>query len=162
MSICRLCLLGNRLLAEEGSGNCTKEEGSPMWNMYCKYVDVAVESFGGQNRTVKMPQCDPYFESHNATRVQGLPGLGSGIFLGNTILCFFTMFFYLNCSQFEENLGGWHLDLGQLIGTTLNPVDIEVLDQPVYNQVVADITTTFTLLVGIYFPSVTGRLSIVC
>lgn len=72
------------------------------------------------------------------------------------------VFFYLNCPQFEENLGGWHLDQGQLIGTTLNPVDIEVLDQPVYNQVVADITTTFTLLVGIYFPSVTGRLSIVC
>ena len=39
----------------------------------------------------------------------------------------------------------------------MNPVDIELLDQPSHNQVVADITTSFTLLVGIYFPSVTGK-----
>ena len=38
----------------------------------------------------------------------------------------------------------------------MNPVDVELLDQPAYNQVVGDLTTTFTILVGIYFPSVTG------
>ncbi len=55
-----------------------------------------------------------------------------------------------------ENLGAWHLSEGQLVAKTMNPVDIELLDQPSHNQVVADITTSFTLLVGIYFPSVTG------
>lgn len=55
-----------------------------------------------------------------------------------------------------ENLGAWHLGEGQVVARTMNPVDIETLDQPTYNQVLADISTTFTLLVGIYFPSVTG------
>jgi hypothetical protein len=55
-----------------------------------------------------------------------------------------------------ENLGAWHLGEGQVVGKTMNPVDIETLDQPPYNQVMADISTTFTLLVGIFFPSVTG------
>jgi hypothetical protein len=55
-----------------------------------------------------------------------------------------------------ENLGAWHLGEGQVVGKTMNPVDIETLDQPPYNQVLSDISTTFTLLVGIYFPSVTG------
>lgn len=82
----RMCLLGNRLLAEEHSGNCTKEEGSPLWNMYCKYVDVLVDSHGGRNRTVKTPQCDPYFETHDVTRRRGIHGLSSGIFLGTRLL----------------------------------------------------------------------------
>ena len=44
-----------------------------------------------------------------------------------------------------------------MVARTMNPVDIERLDQPSYNQVLADISTSFTLLVGIYFPSVTGK-----
>ena len=56
-----------------------------------------------------------------------------------------------------ENLGPWHLNEGQAVARTMNAVDIELLDQPAYNQVVVDISTSFTLLVGIYFPSVTGR-----
>lgn len=81
----RMCVLGNRLLSEEHSGNCTKEEGSPLWNLYCNYTDVVVEGLGGGiNRTVKMPQCDSYFESHNTTLVKGIPGLASGAFLGIT------------------------------------------------------------------------------
>ncbi|EFX88997.1 hypothetical protein DAPPUDRAFT_41064 [Daphnia pulex] len=114
-----MCLLGNRLLSQENSGNCTKEEGSALWNLYCKAV-----------------KCDPYFLSHNTSLVPGIRGLASGVFM--------------------ENLGAWHLGDGQVVGKTMNAVDVETLDGPPYNQVMADISTSFTLLVGIFFPSVTG------
>ncbi|XP_067626916.1 solute carrier family 12 member 4 isoform X4 [Eurosta solidaginis] len=45
---------------------------------------------------------------------------------------------------------------GQLISYGKNAVDIENMAPSTYNQVVADITTSFTLLIGIFFPSVTG------
>ncbi|XP_045025861.1 solute carrier family 12 member 4 isoform X2 [Daphnia magna] len=133
-----MCLLGNRLLSQEHSGNCTKEEGSALWNLYCKYQDELVEGVTtiGANLTSRAVKCDPYFLSHNTSLVPGIRGLASGVFM--------------------ENLGAWHLGEGQVVARTMNPVDIETLDQPTYNQVLADISTTFTLLVGIYFPSVTG------
>ncbi|XP_059352161.1 solute carrier family 12 member 4-like isoform X6 [Daphnia carinata] len=133
-----MCLLGNRLLSQEHSGNCTKEEGSALWNLYCKYQDELVEGVTtlGANLTSRVVKCDPYFLSHNTSLVPGIRGLASGVFI--------------------ENLGAWHLSDGQVVARTMNPVDIETLDQPTYNQVLADISTSFTLLVGIYFPSVTG------
>lgn len=44
---------------------------------------------------------------------------------------------------------------GQYISYGKAPRDIEPGDKN-YNQVFADITTSFTLLIGIFFPSVTG------
>ena len=84
-------MLGNRLLSDEHSGNCTKEEGSPLWELYCKYTDVLVDQLvggggGGINRTIQVARCDSYFESHNVTRIPGIRGLASGVFLGN-FLC---------------------------------------------------------------------------
>lgn len=48
------------------------------------------------------------------------------------------------------------MEVGQYIAQSKNPEDIEQMDSPTYNQAVADITTSFTLLIGIFFPSVTG------
>lgn len=36
------------------------------------------------------------------------------------------------------------------------PQDLEKIGDENYNQVIADITTSFTILIGIFFPSVTG------
>jgi hypothetical protein len=70
----RICVLGNRLLEDQGSGNCTKEEGSTLWNTFCHYEKT-------DNHT--MTVCDPYFLAHNATRTPGIKGLTSGVVLGN-------------------------------------------------------------------------------
>lgn len=78
-----MCLLGNRLLAEEGAGNCTKEEGSALWNTFCKYQEVVID--GLLNSTVRVAQCDPYFEKSNVTRVPGIRGLASGVIMGNLL-----------------------------------------------------------------------------
>ncbi|GAB0091147.1 solute carrier family 12 member 6 [Sergentomyia squamirostris] len=80
--------------------------------------------------------CDPYFLSHNISVVRGIRGLASGVFF--------------------ENIFPSFLEEGQFITYGSNPADIEQLNRPTYNQVYADITTTFTILIGIFFPSVTG------
>lgn len=80
--------------------------------------------------------CDPYFKEHNVTLVQGIKGLRSGVFF--------------------ENIFPSFLQEGQFISYGLDPDDIEPMDRPSYNQVFADCTTAFTILIGIFFPSVTG------
>lgn len=47
---------------------------------------------------------------------------------------------------------------GQFISYGSDPNDLDRLGGPSYNQIYADITTSFTLLIGIFFPSVTGKL----
>lgn len=57
-----------------------------------------------------------------------------------------------------ENLFGTYYEKGDLIART-NMESVEDPDDPLTNSnryVLADITSFFTLLVGIYFPSVTG------
>ncbi|KAK6642647.1 hypothetical protein RUM43_004149 [Polyplax serrata] len=80
--------------------------------------------------------CDPYWLKNNVSIVRGIKGLSSGVFLDN-----------IRTSFLEE---------GQFISRTMNPEDIERLDRPTYNQVLCDLTTTVTILIGIFFPSVTG------
>lgn len=58
-----------------------------------------------------------------------------------------------------ENLFGNYYEKGDLIAKT-NTESVEDQDDPLTNSnryVLADITSFFTLLVGIYFPSVTGE-----
>lgn len=67
----------------------------------------------------------------------GIKGLASGVFMDNIMDSF--------------------LERGQYIAFSKDPQDLDVMDpDKTYNQVFADITTTFTILIGIFFPSVTG------
>ncbi|XP_039954921.1 solute carrier family 12 member 6 isoform X1 [Bactrocera neohumeralis] len=80
--------------------------------------------------------CDEYYTNNNVTKVKGIKGLASGVFYENLLPSF--------------------LEKGQLIAYGKNTVDIENMAPSTYNQIMADITTSFTLLIGIFFPSVTG------
>uniref|UniRef100_A0A3B3UN52 Solute carrier family 12 member 5b n=1 Tax=Poecilia latipinna TaxID=48699 RepID=A0A3B3UN52_9TELE len=82
--------------------------------------------------------CDEYFINNNVTEMQGIPGVASGIL--------------------AENLFGNYLEKGMIVekrGISSN-VDPEIPTTNANRYVLADITSFFTLLVGIYFPSVTG------
>ncbi|XP_037715715.1 solute carrier family 12 member 6 isoform X2 [Drosophila subpulchrella] len=81
-------------------------------------------------------KCEEYFLANNVTKVKGIKGLASGVFYDNI------------WPSFLEN--------GQFISYGKNAVDIENTNGQSYNQIMADITTSFTLLIGIFFPSVTG------
>uniref|UniRef100_A0A671XDI3 Solute carrier family 12 member 6 n=1 Tax=Sparus aurata TaxID=8175 RepID=A0A671XDI3_SPAAU len=81
--------------------------------------------------------CDKYFNSNNFSEIAGIPGLASGVI--------------------SENLWSAYLSKGDVVekGSLESSVDAHPASthQP---YVFADITTSFTLLVGIFFPSVTG------
>ncbi|BFG05441.1 solute carrier family 12 member 6 [Drosophila madeirensis] len=81
-------------------------------------------------------KCDDYYLNNNVSKVKGIKGLASGVFYDNVWPSF--------------------LEKGQFISYGRDSIDIENIDNESYNQIMADITTTFTLLIGIFFPSVTG------
>lgn len=68
---------------------------------------------------------------------------------------YISFFFTLHAA----NLGSHFMEDGQIIASTDNPDDYESLNNPTYNQIIIDITTSFTVLVGIFFPSCTGMYS---
>ncbi|CAH1955661.1 unnamed protein product [Acanthoscelides obtectus] len=80
--------------------------------------------------------CDPYYLKSNLSISSGIKGLSSGVFF--------------------DNIYNGFLEQGQFITRGKNPSDIEPLGTETYNYVFADITTSFTILIGIFFPSVTG------
>ncbi|XP_045508008.1 solute carrier family 12 member 4 isoform X2 [Colias croceus] len=93
---------------------------------------------GGELEQIFCPNgtCDPYYHTHEVSIVQGIKGLASGVFF--------------------DNLQDSFLQIGQYISYGKEPDDIEQMERPTYNQIYADCTTTFTILIGIFFPSVTG------
>ncbi|CAF4796550.1 unnamed protein product [Pieris macdunnoughi] len=115
----QMCVLGKRLLKDIHINNCTKSPGGELEQIFCP------------NNT-----CDPYYQIHEVSIVQGIKGLASGVFF--------------------DNLYDSFLSLGQYIAYGKDPEDIEQMERPTFNQVFADITTTFPILIGIFFPSVTG------
>ncbi|KOB73819.1 Uncharacterized protein OBRU01_10424, partial [Operophtera brumata] len=80
--------------------------------------------------------CDPYYATHNVSIIPGIKGLASKVFF--------------------DNLQDSFLQEGQYIAYGKEPEDIEQMERPTYNQIYADLSTTFTILIGIFFPSVTG------
>ncbi|XP_055839309.1 solute carrier family 12 member 6 isoform X2 [Episyrphus balteatus] len=81
-------------------------------------------------------ECSAYYIANNVTKIKGIKGLSSGVFYENILPSF------LEKGQFIA-YGDNHLDRG-------TPGDVA------YKEILADITTSFTLLIGIFFPSVTG------
>ncbi|XP_052817095.1 solute carrier family 12 member 7-like [Mya arenaria] len=73
--------------------------------------------------------CDPYFLEHETRLVPGIPGFTSGNFI--------------------ENIPHRYTEKGNIIGQTV-PGDRD------RGEIIADLTSTFTVLMAIYFPSVTG------
>ncbi|KAG8565551.1 hypothetical protein GDO81_012902 [Engystomops pustulosus] len=126
-----ICILGNRTLSRKGFDICAK------------FIEV-----GNETVTTKLwalfcsspflnATCDLYFSQNNVTEVQGIPGVASPLI--------------------QENVWSNYLQKGVMVeksGLVSVPSGDPVnLDQP---YVFSDMATYFTLLVGIYFPSVTG------
>nr|XP_015801813.2 solute carrier family 12 member 6 isoform X1 [Nothobranchius furzeri] len=81
--------------------------------------------------------CDEYFTSNNLSVINGIPGLASGII--------------------TENLWSSYLSKGDVIEKSSLQSSHEAHPASTkHPYVFADITTSFTMLVGIFFPSVTG------
>uniref|UniRef100_A0A3Q3K6E2 Solute carrier family 12 member 5b n=1 Tax=Monopterus albus TaxID=43700 RepID=A0A3Q3K6E2_MONAL len=127
-----VCLLGNRTLVSKGYDICAKvieiDNETVTTTLWRSFCDSEY-----LNAT-----CDEYFTNNNVTEIQGIPGVTSGIL--------------------AENLFGNYLEKGMILekrGLASN-MDPDSPTSSSNHYVLADITSFFTLLVGIYFPSVTG------
>ncbi|XP_075941517.1 solute carrier family 12 member 7 isoform X5 [Anarhichas minor] len=127
-----LCMLGNRTLENQNFDSCLKT----------KVIDNLTVTTKLWNLFCDGPElnatCNDYFVLNNVTEVQGIPGLTSKVI--------------------SENMWSVYGPLGKLVDDPkLASVGGDASAQDKYlPYVVNDITTFFTLMVGIYFPSVTG------
>ncbi|XP_041954232.1 solute carrier family 12 member 5b isoform X2 [Alosa sapidissima] len=127
-----VCMLGNRSLLSKGFDVCAKTIEQANGTVTTKLWKLFCDS-EFLNAT-----CDEYFTNNNVSIIQGIPGVTSGIL--------------------AENLFGTYLEKGDLVEKRGLPSYTDP-DSPLTNLnrfVQADINTFWTLLVGIYFPSVTG------
>ncbi|XP_043672366.1 solute carrier family 12 member 4 isoform X2 [Vespula pensylvanica] len=122
----KMCILGKRLLKDLDV--LTQCNKNPGGHLYNVYCHNVTNT-----TTTK---CDPYYLESNVTIINGIRGLASGVFLENI------------WDSFQED--------GQLIAFGNNPKDIDNMAGKSYNQITVDLTTSFTILIGIFFPSVTG------
>uniref|UniRef100_A0A8C1YV73 Solute carrier family 12 member 6 n=1 Tax=Cyprinus carpio TaxID=7962 RepID=A0A8C1YV73_CYPCA len=124
-----VCMLGNRSLSFNGT------DAPP------------VTAAAAQERTTDLWRhfcnsselsavCDEYFLHNNVTQIQGIPGLASGVI--------------------ADNIWSSYSAKGDVLerGSHHSPHRDAVSNH--FPYVFADITTSFTLLIGIFFPSVTG------
>ncbi|XP_061816839.1 solute carrier family 12 member 6-like isoform X2 [Nerophis lumbriciformis] len=109
---------------EPDPSSALMEKTTYLWSRYCQSTELNAS-------------CDDYFNTNNFSRIDGIPGLASGII--------------------ADNLWSSYLSKGDVVEKSLlsssHGVHLASTQQP---YVFADITTSFTLLVGIFFPSVTG------
>ncbi|XP_029384595.1 solute carrier family 12 member 7 isoform X1 [Echeneis naucrates] len=127
-----LCMLGNRTLQNHNFDKCLKTE---VIDNLTVTTDLWSLFCDGPELNAT---CNEYFVSNNVTLVQGIPGLTSG--------------------AISANMWSEYGPLGMLVeDKKLLSLGGSDPAQDIYlPYVVNDITTFFTLLVGIYFPSVTG------
>ncbi|KAK1899250.1 Solute carrier family 12 member 5, partial [Dissostichus eleginoides] len=127
-----VCLLGNRTLMSKGYDICAKVMDIDNETVTTKLWRTFCDS-DSLNAT-----CDEYFNNNNVTEIQGIPGVTSGIL--------------------AENLFGNYLEKGMFLEKRgiASEADPDSPPPGSNRYVLADITSFFTLLVGIYFPSVTG------
>ncbi|XP_069044803.1 solute carrier family 12 member 6-like isoform X2 [Lepisosteus oculatus] len=126
-----VCMLGNRTLLRQRFDECSK-------TAVRENVTVPTRLWGLFCSAEELnATCDEYFRLSNVTEIQGIPGLSSGVI--------------------AENVWSAYLGKGEVIEKPSLPSP-DVLAQPSsrMSYIFADITTSFTLLVGIFFPSVTG------
>ncbi|CAL8311260.1 unnamed protein product [Merluccius merluccius] len=127
-----VCLLGNRTLQNQNFDKCVKTE-------VVDNVTVTTQLWGlFCNGPELNATCNEYFNLNNVTVVQGIPGLTSGVI--------------------SDNMWSDYGPLGMLVEKKRQPAVLsgDTSRDGYLPYVVNDIASFFTLLVGIYFPSVTG------
>uniref|UniRef100_A0A671VWN0 Solute carrier family 12 member 4 n=1 Tax=Sparus aurata TaxID=8175 RepID=A0A671VWN0_SPAAU len=128
----RICMLGNRTLVRDRFDVCSKTTVTGNITGPSQLWDRFCLP-GNMSST----QCDDYFMQNNVTEIQGIPGLSSGII--------------------RDNMWGAYQQKGEILEKPgLQSVDGHSAMENFGMYVSADIATSFTLLVGIFFPSATG------
>ena len=129
------CTVGTRIVRQVG--NCTKDFDSDLFHAFC-HLNANVSAM---NLTRDYEEgdytCDEYYAHNNASEVRGIKGMSSGIF--------------------NQNVAGKFHDGGDAISSDdVNEPEWNLGGNAKLGYITTDIYTTFTILVGIFFPSCTG------
>lgn len=128
-------MLGNRTLSRDQFDICAKTVVVDN-----ETVATRLWTFFCHSPNLTADSCDPYFLLNNVTEIPGIPGAAAGVL--------------------QENLWSAYLEKGEVVEKHgLPSTDTLGLKESLSLYVVADIATSFTVLVGIFFPSVTGKIS---
>uniref|UniRef100_A0A4W4HHX3 Solute carrier family 12 member 7a n=1 Tax=Electrophorus electricus TaxID=8005 RepID=A0A4W4HHX3_ELEEL len=127
----QICMLGDRLLGNQNF-KCVKTEVIDNITYPTKLRELFCDG-PFLNAT-----CDEYFIQNNVTEMKGIPGLLSGVI------------------SREDNLWGNYGPFGSLVEMRQQSEALQDYSNVNRPYVLNDITTYFTLMVGIFFPSVTG------
>ncbi|XP_042898766.1 solute carrier family 12 member 4 isoform X2 [Parasteatoda tepidariorum] len=133
----KFCTLGNRILNTKGYTVCSKDKNdtNSLYYVYCKLPGNLTVSPGNLTEDIEY-DCDDFFKKNNVEERLAIPGLKSGVFW--------------------ENIGVYFRSKGDVIDLSTNEDDSNPRGDKTYNQILVDISTSFYLLVGIFFPSCTG------
>ncbi|XP_054566860.1 solute carrier family 12 member 4 isoform X2 [Eptesicus fuscus] len=127
-----VCMLGNRTLSRDQFDICAKTV-----TVDNETVATRLWSLFCHSSNLTTDSCDPYFLLNNVTEIPGIPGAAASVL--------------------QENLWSTYLEKGEVVEKHgLPSTDALGLKENLALYVVADIATSFTVLVGIFFPSVTG------
>lgn len=137
-----MCMLGDRLLHATNDSICLKTRvennttvPTDYWKLYCS---------GDFDPTDPFKSCDKYFSTYDMKLRQGFPGFKHGNFSSN----FRSNWLHDEEKVIDHSLGGTDDFL-------LNP-NVTESNEDYPNWITADMTSSFTVLLGIFFPSVTG------
>ncbi|NXC97473.1 S12A7 protein, partial [Certhia familiaris] len=127
-----ICLLGNRTLSKRSFDVCAKFTESNNETKTTPLWRLFCDS------SLLNATCDDYFSLNNVTEIQGIPGIMSGVL--------------------TDNLWSAYSEKGSIVEKKDQPsvAGSEESKMGGLPYVFTDIMTYFTMLVGIYFPSVTG------
>ncbi|NXO12598.1 S12A7 protein, partial [Oriolus oriolus] len=127
-----ICLLGNRTLSKRSFDVCAKFTESNNETKTTPLWRLFCDS------SLLNATCDDYFSLNNVTEIQGIPGIMSGVL--------------------TDNLWSTYSEKGSIVEKKDQPsvAGSEESKMGGLPYVFTDIMTYFTMLVGIYFPSVTG------
>ncbi|KAK6480168.1 solute carrier family 12 member 4-like isoform X1 [Huso huso] len=127
-----ICMLGNRTLSRDLFDVCAKTVVQNNMTVASKLWENFCST-----ANMTMETCDEYFTHNNVTEIQGIPGLARGII--------------------RDNLWASYMEKGEILEKPgLPSEDVHGSLSNLYLYVSSDIATSFTVLVGIFFPSVTG------
>ena len=127
--------MGTRLV--EQVENCVKDpvEGPELWNSFCTRLENATMKH--QNETTEQDyECDEYFTMNEVNFTRGIQGISSGVF--------------------SRNLWNQYHDAGDVVSSSTKEEEYNLGGKSPRSYVIVDIWTSFTLIIGIFFPSVTG------
>ncbi|KAL8194762.1 UNVERIFIED_CONTAM: hypothetical protein K2H54_031431, partial [Gekko kuhli] len=127
-----VCMLGNRTLSRDQFDICAKTTVVDNVTVPTKLTELFCPHYN-----VTSEHCDEYFRFNNVTEIAGIPGAASGIL--------------------KDNIWSNYLEKGEILEKANHlSVDVSGHKSNLHLYVYADIATSFTVLVGIFFPSVTG------